>query len=70
MIAPRPAHKLDCYVIVDYTWPAALTVNDTFPPPLVCRHIIFVFVSETVSPNAEHAVTIEVYLFLAKLFSE
>ena len=25
-----------------YTWPAALTVNDTFPPPLVCRHMISV----------------------------
>ena len=46
-----------------YTWLAALIVNDTFPPPLVCRHMISVFASETVSPDAEHAVTITVIIF-------
>ena len=34
-----------------YSWPAALIVSDTFPPPLVCRHKIYVFASVTVSPN-------------------
>ena len=37
-------------------------VNDTFPPPLVYRHMLSVFASETVSPNAEHAVTITVII--------
>ena len=36
--------------------------DSTFPPSLVCRHMIFVLAWETVSPNAEHAVTITVVI--------
>ena len=50
-----------------YTWPAALIVNDTFPPPLVCRHMISVSASETAYPNDEHAVTITA-IILSSLF--
>ena len=37
-------------------------VNETFPQPLVCRHVISVFASKTMSLNAEHAVTITVVI--------
>ena len=40
-----------------YTWPAAVTVNGTFEAYFVCRHIVFMLASETVRPNAAHAVT-------------
>ena len=53
---PKYTNSIACL----YTWPAALMVNDTFSPRLVCRHMISVLDSETVSPNAEHAVTITV----------
>ena len=36
--------------------------NDTFSPSLVCRRIISVLFSETVSPNDVHAVTITVII--------
>ena len=55
VIAPtKYTHSIVCL----YTWPAALIVKDTFPPPLIYRHIISFLASETVSQNDEHAVTI------------
>ena len=44
------------------SWRAALIVNDTFPTPLVSRHIISVFASDIVSSNDEHAVSITVVI--------
>ena len=38
-------------------------MNDTFTPPVVCRHKISVFAPETVIPNGENAVTITVIIF-------
>ena len=57
--SPAQVHKLDRL----YTWPAAATVNGTCPPPFVCRHIISVLASDTVSPNAVHAVMMTVNIF-------
>ena len=46
-----------------YTSPAAMIGKDTCPPLLFSRHIIIsVFASDTVSPNDEHAVTINVII--------
>ena len=59
MIAPP---KYTNSIVCLCTWPAALIVKDTFPPPLVCRHIISVFASDTVSPNDKHAVMITVII--------
>ena len=44
-----------------YSWPAAVTVNGTYPPPFL--YMISVLASDTVSPNAAHAVTITVIIF-------
>ena len=41
-----------------YTWPAAETVNGTFHPLFVCRHIVSVLVPDAATLHTAHAFTI------------
>ena len=56
--SPAQVHKLDRL----YTWPAAVTLNYTFPPCFTCRHMLSVLASETVNSIVAHSVTINVII--------